>query len=181
MKRCSPIVAALLLGLAPALWAQTDRDARKSAAQVTVQSKGQEGSIWVSFVPVPRGAPVRDVGGGQGTLDLGPVSYLTGAAREGVSVTRKGRSFVVETSFGVRAGNSEMAGTAKLIGLVTQVYPRARVYVDGTRLTLAPQVIQMAMKYGAVSEHRLQIELPTDTPETAARCFNSIAFQVLPN
>ena len=139
-------------------------------------------ALWVAFVPVPKGAPVHDVGGGQGTLDLGPVSYLGGAQREGVTVIRRKQRFAISTWFGLRAGGGSGAGgTAKLLAFVTQLNPQQKVYIDGVRLTTAPQVNQMGIRFGAVTQHRLEVEVPADAPEMVAQSFNAISFQVLPD
>ncbi len=114
-------------------------------------------------------------------LDLGRISFFGGATNDGVNVVRRGKSFVVSTIFGLKVGSETSTGTAKLIGMVTQVSANHRISVDGVRLSLTPQVIQMAVKYGAVTEHRLEIELPTDAPEVAAQLLQAVAFQVLAN
>lgn len=180
MKRSVPSLI-LLLVLVPALWGQAIPPAEKPAPRAALRTKEPEPTIWVNFVPVPRGAPVSTAGGGQGTLDLGRISCFGGATNDGVTVVRRGKSFVVSTIFGLRVGPDTSAGTAKLIGLLTQVNATYRIAVDGIRLAPTPQVIQMAVKYGAVTEHRLDIEIPVDNPEVAALLLQSVAFQVLPN
>lgn len=180
MKRSAPILIVLLV-LVPALWGQVTPPGEKPAPRAAVRTKEPEPNIWVSFVPVPRGAPVSMAAGGQGTLDLGRISFFGGATNDGVTVVRRGKSFVVSTIFGLRVGSEASTGTAKLIGLLTQMNANYRISVDGVRLALTPQVIQMAVKYGAVTEHRLDIEVPADNPEVAAQLFQSVAFQVLAN
>ena len=116
MKRSTPSLI-LLLVLVPALWGQAGTTSgKKPVPRAAVRTEEPEPTIWVNFVPVPRGAPVRMAGGGQGTLDLGRVSYLGGATNEGVTVVRRGKSFVVSTIFGLRVGSETSSGTAKLIG-----------------------------------------------------------------
>jgi hypothetical protein len=135
----------------------------------------------VTFVQVPRGAPVRDIGAGQGALDLGPVSYMAGTAREGISVTRRTRSFLISTVFGLRVATEGVGGTAQLLGLVTHLNPGTRISVDGINLSPAPQVLQVAIPFGEVSRHRLEIEIPVDAPETVSQTLNAIAYQVISN
>ncbi len=180
MKRSTPCLI-LLLSLVPALWCQTASPAEKSGPRVAVRAKEPAPAIWVNFVPIPSGAPVRSVAGGQGTLDLGRISYMGGASVEGVTIIRKKNSFVVSTVFGLRMDSEPNTGTAKLIGLVTAVNATNRISIDGVRLTALPQVIQMAMPCGAVTSHRLEIEVPVDAPEMAAQVAQSIAFQVVAN
>lgn len=179
MKRSAPCVI-LLFSLVPALWCQAGSSAEKSGTRA-VRAKETVPAIWVNFVPIPSGAPVRSAKGDLGTLDLGRISYMGGATTEGVTVTRKKKSFVVSTLFGLRVGSESGTGTAKLVGMVTEVNANNRISVDGVRLTLVPQVIQMAMPCGAVTSHRLEIELPTDAPDIAAQVAQSITFQVVAN
>lgn len=145
-----------------------------------VREKGSEAALWVNFVPVPRGARVRSIAG-QGTLELGRMSYLSGATEDGVTIQRHGRTFTVSTRFGLQVGDSTMHGTAKLVAVLTQLNPAIRVAVDGVRLSSAPEVIQMAIPYGVVTEHSLQMEIPTSMPDVAAQVANAIAFQVIAN
>jgi hypothetical protein len=170
----------LLLSLAPLSWSQSGTPGEKPGLRA-VRAKDAEPEIWVEFVAIPNGAPVRQVGGGVGTLDLGQISYMGGATTEGVNIVRKAKSFVVSTRFGLKVGAASAAGTAKLIALVTQVNANSRVSVDGMRLTVMPQVVQMAAAYGAVGSHRLEIEIPIDAPEALARVAESIVFQVVAN
>src|SRR5437667_309790 len=73
----------------------------RGGKQAVRRPEGAESKPWLRFVQLPRGAPVRDLGAGQGALDLGSVSYLGGAVAEGVSVTRRARHLVISTVFGV--------------------------------------------------------------------------------
>lgn len=181
MKRSASSLI-VLLALVPALWGQaTPATGEKPAPRAVVRTKEPEPTIWVNFVPVAKGAPVSTAGGGQGTLDLGRVSFFGGATNDGVTVIRRGKSFVVSTVFGLRVGSESSTGTAKLIGLVTQMSANHRISVDGVRLAVTPQVIQMALKYGVVTEHRLEIEFPVENPEVAAQLIQAVAFQVAAN
>ena len=180
MKRGAPYLI-LLLSLVPPLWCQTGTPAEKPGPRAAVRVKEPATAIWVNFVPIPSGAPVRSLKSDLGTLDLGRVSYRGGAATDGVTITRRKGSFVVSTVFGLRVGSASGTGTAKLVGMVTEVNANNRVSVDGVRLTVVPQVIQMALPCGAVTTHRLEIEVPTDAPAIAAQVAQSIAFQVVAN
>lgn len=180
MKSCTTSLVLLLL-VVPALWSQGKPEAGKPGAATVIRPKESDPTIWVTFVPVPRGVPVLDVGGGRGTLDLGSISYLTGATREGVNVSRRAQSYVISTAFGLRVGGAGSTGTAKLLGFLVQPLVVHKIWIDGVRLSLTPQILQMTLKYGMVSEHRLEIEVPVDAPETAAQCLNAIAFQILPD
>ena len=151
----------------------------RGGKQAVRRPEGAESKPWLRFVQLPRGAPVRDLGAGQGALDLGSVSYLGGAVAEGVSVTRRARHLVISTVFGVTAG-PDSVGTAELLACVTQAEALHRVFLDGVPLQLAPQVIRIGIKAGVVSEHRLQIEVPADQPETAAHLLSAIALQLVP-
>jgi hypothetical protein len=159
--------------------AQTSQPSDAAAGKV-IRNKTADTSLWMTFVPFPKGAPVRSIAG-QGTLDLGRVSYLTGSTEEGVQVTRGKQTFTVSTRFGLQVGAPGTQGTAKLIGVLAQVNPAIRVMIDGVNLSSAPQVIQMAVRFGVVSEHRLEIEIPVSMPDAAAQVANAISFVVIAN
>jgi hypothetical protein len=169
-------VTAALLPAAAAQSAQPGEPTPRTA----VREKPSDSGLWVKFVPVARGARVRSIAG-QGTLELGRMSYLSGASEEGVTIHRHVRTFTVSTRFGLMAGEPGMHGTAKLMAVLTALNPAIRVAVDGVNLSTSPEVIQMAMKYGVVSEHQLEIEIPTSMPDAAAQVANAIAFQVIAN
>lgn len=172
------LVMAVLAGLLPAAAAQNNQPAE--TAKRVVREKASEAALWVNFVPVPKGAPVRSIAG-QGTLDLGRISYTAGSTQTGVTITRGPRTFTVLTRFGLQVGTPDNVGTAKLLGVLNGINPAIRVTVDGVRLSPAPEVIQMALKFGAVSEHRLEIEVPLTMYEAAAQVVNAISFQVIAN
>ncbi|MGH9523300.1 MAG: hypothetical protein ACRD3E_12305 [Terriglobales bacterium] len=169
-------ISATLLSAAAAQNAQPGDPTVRNA----VRAKGSDASLWVSFVPVPKGARVRSIAG-QGTLELGRMSYLNGASEEGVSIHRAARTFTVSTRFGLLVGDPSMHGTAKLVAVLTQIEPAILVTVDGVNLSSSAEVIQMAIKYGVVTEHQLEIEIPTSMSGAAAQVANSIAFQVFAN
>ena len=173
-------VALLLVVFATTLWGQAGAQDR-SGSRTPLRATGPEHALWVTFVQLPKGAPVRDVGGGQGALDLGPVSYMAGTAREGITVARRPRSFLISTIFGLRVGTEASGGTAQLLGLVTHLTAGTRIAVDGINLSLVPQVLQVAIPFGEVSRHRLEVEIPIDAPETVSQTLNAIAFQVISN
>jgi hypothetical protein len=149
-----------------------------SAAGKVIRNKPTDAALWLTFVPFPKGAPVRSIAG-QGTLDLGSVSYLTGSTQEGVQVKRGKQTFTVSTRFGLQVGAPNSQGTAKLLGVLSQANPAIRVAIDGIDLSVAPQVIQMAVRFGVVTEHQLDIEIPVSMPEAAAQVANSISFLVI--
>jgi len=65
---------------------------------LTVQAQGR---ISVAFRPTADGAMLAPGGPGQGTLDLGVVSYGGTARTSNVQVTRQHDRFVVSTKFGL--------------------------------------------------------------------------------
>ena len=150
----------------------------ESAAGKVIRNKPADAALWLTFVPFPKGAPVRSIAG-QGTLDLGRVSYLAGSTEEGVQIKRGKQTFTVSTRFGLQVGAPTAQGTAKLLGLVSQANPAIRVAIDGIDLSMAPQVIQMAVRFGVVTEHRLEIEIPVSMPDAAAQVANLISFVVI--
>lgn len=168
--------AAALLPAASAQNAQPGEPTVRNA----VREQASDAALWMNFVPVPKGARVRSIAG-QGTLELGRMSYLSGASEEGVTIRRHAHTFTVSTRFGLLVGDPAMHGTAKLVAVLTQLTPAIRVAVDGVNLSTSPEVVGMSMKYGVVSEHQLEIEIPTSMPDAAAQVANSIAFQVFAN
>ncbi len=178
--RCAPCLI-LLLSFAPALWGQAGTQAGKPGPRAAVRAKEPEPAIWVNFVPLASGAPVHAVTGQVGTLDLGRISYMGGTDAGGIKIFRKKNSFVVSTVIGLRVGPESPTATARLMGTVTEVSAASRISVDGVRLTISPQIIQMAVPLGPVTSHRLEIEVPIDEPEAVAQVARSIAFQVVAN
>ena len=171
----------LLLTVVTALAAVASGQAAQpgeSAAGKVIRNKSTDAALWLTFVPFPKGAPVRSIAG-QGTLDLGRVSYLTGSSEEGVQIKRGKQTFTVSTRFGLQIGAPNAQGAAKLLGVLSQANPAIRVAIDGIDLSVAPQVIQMAVRFGVVTEHRLEIEIPVSMPEAAAQVANSISFVVI--
>lgn len=174
----SRLLLAVVAGLLPAAAAQNVQPAQ--AARNAIREKTSDAALCVNFVPIPKGAPVRSIAG-QGTLDLGRVSYLSGSTQEGVTVTRGKRTFMVSTRFGLQVGSPGNDGTAKLLGVLSGINPAIRVAIDGVNLSPAPEIISMALKFGAVTEHRLEIEIPVSLPEAAAQVLDAISFQVIAN
>jgi len=168
------VVATALVAVASA---QTARPSEADAGKV-VRNKSGDTTLWLTFVPFPKGAPVRSIAG-QGTLDLGRVSYLAGSSEEGVQVTRRKQTFTVSTRFGLQVGAPNTQGTAKLMSFLAQANPAIRVAIDGVELSTAPQVIQMAVRFGVATEHRLEIEIPVSMPDAAAQVANAISFVVI--
>lgn len=178
-RRGAGVVLAAMAVLWPAV-ATAQSTNPTPPARIAIREKSPDAPLWVTFVSVPKGAPVRSIAG-QGTLELGRITYLSGSTQDGVTVTQGKRTFTISTRFGLRVGVAENPGSAKLFGFLTQVNPAIRVAIDGVDLSPAPQVIEVAMKFGMVSEHRLDIEVPISMPEAAAQVLNAIAFQVIAN
>lgn len=169
-----PTVVTALVAVASGQTAQPS----EPATGKVIRNKSTDAALSLTFVPFPKGAPVRSIAG-QGTLDLGRVSYLTGSTEEGVQVKRGKQTFTVSTRFGLQVGTPNAQGTAKLLGVLSQANPAIRVAIDGIDLSIAPQVIQMAVRFGVVTEHRLEIEIPVSMPDAAAQVANSISFVVI--
>src|ERR1051326_74928 len=121
-----PTVVTALVAVASAQTAQPS----EPAAGKVIRNKSTDAALSLTFVPFPKGAPVRSIAG-QGTLDLGRVSYLTGSTEEGVQVKRGKQTFTVSTRFGLQVGTPNAQGTAKLLGVLSQANPAIRVAIDG--------------------------------------------------
>jgi hypothetical protein len=161
-------------------WAQRKNTAKHGPpAALTVQAQGR---ISVAFRPTADGATLAPGGPGQGTLDLGVVSYGGTARTSNVQVTRQHDRFMVSTKFGLSLDDPARS-TASAAVLAALAYPETlhTIRLDGVTLTVTPQVVMGQARLGAVSLHRLEIEVPTSLTEKNAQLHNAIVFQVIPN
>ena len=173
-------VAVLLLAWGVTTASGQRRPKVKLSPPAVKQSHSDSGSISISLVPVSNGPSVPGGTTGQGTMQLGRVSSGGGARIPGVVIDRRPHSMVVRTLFGVRLDNGVSAGSAKLSAFLLRPDSRYQVFVDGVKLGASAQVIQGGIRYGAVKQHQLEIEVPKSLPENEARIANNIGFLAVP-
>ncbi len=151
-------------------------------ALVKKTSAVTQGSIAVNLVALPSGPPIAGSSTGQGSLALGKVSSVAGSRAAGVIVNRHQDSVTVSTSFGVRLDNNGGGlGSARLSAFLFHPDPCCEILLDGVKLSGSPRVIQTSVRYGAITSHRLEIEIPSSVPETQANIANNIGFMAIPN
>lgn len=143
--------------------------------------RGQgEGTISVSFVDLPAGSVTSSSTGG--VLNLGKVSYGALPRSSNVQVQTSGKRLLVTTRFGMNVQDSSLhVATATMLASLVSPDAAHILRLDGITLTVVPQVIQGRVQLGKISQHRLEIEVPTSLTEKDAELHNSIVFQVIAN
>jgi len=53
--------------------------------------------------------------------------------------------------------------------------------LDGLKLGATPQVVQGQLRLGVMTQHRLEIEVPSSVTEKNSQLQNAIVFQVIAN
>lgn len=131
----------------------------------TAARAGNAEAALVRIVSLPGSTTVIGGENGNGVMDLGRVSYFSsGFARE---PTKKDKtSSTVTARFGIElvAPAGATAGTAMLSAYLAEPSKSCIYLVDGVRLTTAPQMISARVRYGVVSAHHLEIQVPTSAP-----------------
>ena len=151
-------------------------------APVTKTSTVTQGSIAVTLVALPNGSSMAGSSTGHGSLTLGKVSSGAVTHVPGVRVDRRQNSMIVSTSFGVRLDDSGGgAGSARLSAFLFHPDSRYQISIDGVKLNGSARVIQTSLRYGAITPHRLEIEIPSSVPETEGNLANNIGFLAIPN
>lgn len=170
----------ILAGCLPLLAAGQSR--RPDAAPVflgALHEAGGEGQVTIRLVSVPGGVAVTGGGSGNGALNLGTVSYFSSAHSHRASKTT-GNSITRTSEFGIEleARAPAATGAAMISARLANPSPNCRYGIDGIRLTTAPQVISPRTRYGVITEHRLDIEVPQTAPPGMKRA--SIIWTVTP-
>jgi hypothetical protein len=127
------------------------------------QSLSDKSHVTVRLVSVPGGGPVIGGESGNGTLDLGNVSYFSSS----YAMAGKSRNSTVRTTeFGIelQAASASTMGAAMVSAYLAEPTPGCTYLIDGIRLTTTPQVISARVSYGVISKHRLEIRVPATTP-----------------
>lgn len=159
-------------------WAQRRSSTKRTSTAVQPLRAQSVGSVSVALTRAPDGAPLS----GQQVMDLGAVSYGTGARVANVTVNRQTDRFVVATKFGLTIQDSSGRFSSAAV-LVSLANPES-VYgfrVDGVKLATTPQLLQGRARIGPTLAHRLEIEVPVAASEKDSQFHNAIVLQVIPN
>src|SRR5580704_4365589 len=94
----------------------------------------------ITFLTATDGAPVVDVGLGEGILNLGEVSNIARTDEPGVHIQMQKDSFVVSTKVRLRVDvtNSSRGRMATLSAYLLSPNPFGTVAVDGVDLSITP-------------------------------------------
>ncbi|HEX7155367.1 MAG TPA: hypothetical protein VF618_28125 [Thermoanaerobaculia bacterium] len=94
-----------------------------------------------------------------GQVDVGVIAHVPSKKKQGWTV--------VTRTIGVRIdrGNRVAGGTAILRAWLDEPDARCVVRVDGVALTNVPRIIDAHARIGAVTPHRLEIEVPVTAAE----------------
>lgn len=132
------------------------------------------------FVPLQRGPKVMGALG-SGVMDLGPVSYSSGASNSGVKVTRSRGSFTVKAPLGIKIGSAgTIAGTASLKAWLEIPAEPYQIYLDNVLLGPQPVPVESETPVG-ISHHDLEIVVPRSASGTKADFRATIAFEITEN
>ena len=72
-------------------------------------------------------------------------------------------------------------GSARLSAFLFHLDPRCQVSIDGVKLGTLSRVIATGVRYGAITAHRLEIEIPSSVPEVQGNIANNIGFVAVSN
>lgn len=165
-------------------WAQRRASSTpKPASPTTLNMQAQSaGSVSVVITTAPDGAPLTAGASGPRSLDLGSVSYGTGARVSNVRVSRLADRFVVSTRFGLSIQDaSRRFSSAAVLASIAHPESVHTIWVDNVKLATTPQIIQGQARLGPTLEHRLWIEVPASCTEKDSQLHNAVFFQVVPN
>ena len=167
-------------------WAQRrDSSTPKHTSPTTLSMQAQSaGSVSVVITTAPDGAPLAGRASGPWALDLdlGSVSYGTGARVSNVRVSRLADRFVVSTRFGLSIQDaSRRFSSAAVLASIAHPESVHTIWVDNVKLATTPQIIQGQARLGPTLEHRLWIEVPASSTEKDSQLHNAVLFQVIPN
>jgi hypothetical protein len=160
---------------------QRSGPANRSNTAISLRARSEMVNASITFLSATDGAPVLNVGLGEGILNLGSLSYVAQANEPGVHTEMHKDSFVVSTKVGLRVDvtNSGRGGMATLSAYLLSPHPFGTVAVDGVELSITPGIIARQISYGAITEHVLKIVVPASMP--AGQLVDLIGVIVTPN
>jgi hypothetical protein len=162
------VMLALLLAI---LGAGVGRaEAKKAPVKKTQPAIAQMGitnqGLSVKVVALPTGAAISGTSG-QGVMNFGAVSKAAPATANGIQKKRQSGGLKVTTNFGILVENSAGStspGTATVSAFLLYPDPDLELWVDGIKMSSTPQVIGRQLLVGAVSQHRLEIQISDERP-----------------
>ena len=119
------------------------------------------GSVTVAVVQMPGGATVQS-GPMTSIAELGVVSGGMRPTASGVSIARRGHSYVVSTFIGLRASSSTVTGNVVLQAFLDSAIPGVQVRIDGVDIAEFPVTFGGTVPIGIVTRHRIDLEIPND-------------------
>jgi len=120
----------------------------------------------VQVVTLPDGAMVHSAAPGQGTVDLGRISWAGRARSLGTNHRKERDSFTVATRFGLRldCGVADFGRRGAVSAFLRESDFLYATVLDRVKLSLAPAVIAPAMACGSATEHLVEITVPVAAP-----------------
>jgi hypothetical protein len=120
----------------------------------------------ITIVSAATGVPVRSLGAGNSSLDLGSVSYYKGTSTPGETSQKDSTSFVVSTRFALRVDCPGSLASSQVSVTMARLDAAAShaIAVDGTKLGLGTQILTPSLTCGSAGEHTLAVEVPLSTP-----------------
>ncbi|MBV8354943.1 MAG: hypothetical protein JO101_06460 [Candidatus Eremiobacteraeota bacterium] len=136
-------------------------------------------AISVAVVPLPNGAVIEG-GLGAAVADLGTVSANAGRTRPGVDILSRARSYVVTTTIGLRV-DSIVGGSVSLQGFLDAQPNGIIVRIDGVVMTPMIQTFARRVAVGAVTAHRIEVEIPSTLPVAQVPAEIPLEFGAIPD
>jgi hypothetical protein len=137
------------------------------------------GAVTIRLVSVAGGSPVIGGESADGTVYLGNVSYFSSPhARASRKKTENASTTTTEFGIELESPAAFTAGEAMLSAELAAPSANCAYFIDGIRLSTAPQVISPRVRYGMIGEHTLKIEVPQTAPAGPIRA--SIIWIVTP-
>jgi|HubBroStandDraft_2_1064218.scaffolds.fasta_scaffold823098_1 hypothetical protein len=120
----------------------------------------------VTILSAPTGASVLNLGAGNASLNLGPVSYFKGTSAPGESSQRNSGALVITTWFALRVDCPGSSPTSTVIVTMSRLDTSAShgIAIDGTAVGSTAQTLEQSMVCGSSGAHRLDMQVPVSTP-----------------
>jgi hypothetical protein len=152
-----PVLALLAV---PGFAAGADR--ARSLPQA-ISAAAIHGQPTVTILPSASGASLRSYSAGSASLSFGQAAYYASRTAQGVAAQKKKSSMVLSTRFAMKVDcNGSPSPLAEITLSLFSVDPTLAVSVDGLKLTTAPSTT--VLQCGSLSEHQVQVEIPTTRP-----------------
>lgn len=130
----------------------------------------------LEFVPVAGGARVLSANSA-GVLPMGDIAPIGGAATPGVQAAKANRDYSVQTTIGIRLGNSATSGPVVLKAWLSAPADPYEVFVDHVRLSQAPTALPVVSS-SDLTQHVVEVRLPESAPAKADEMKALILFAI---